>query len=312
MAILSVPPTEREQPPRLLALGSVFFWGAALLLIVGLLTALVIGWGGEDHFTDADAARVLERQKILQDRVTEDYKYLHDKPSWFKKDAGLVRVPIDEAMAMTLTALQTAKPHPAYPIAQSPPQNSGAPTSPDKGAGQDAKTAGKTNDNNPPASNPTVGQPSPAPVVAQTPAPATAASNAPAATPLPVPAPASVSAPAAAPVPTPSAAPAVNVTPTPAATATPYTSAGPTANNNANNPGTPPIPGKEAQPAAPPAATNTSGPVATATPAASGAQPAPLTNPPAQPTPEVTASPASAATPIPNQPTPGITPASTP
>ena len=157
MATLSVPPSEHEQAPRATALGGVFFWGAMLLLIMGIVAYLVIGFG-IDHFTDADAARVLERQKILQDRVTEDYKYLHDKPSWFKKDAGLVRVPIDEAMAMTLPVLQASKPHPAYPIAQSPPQNASAPTSPDKG--QTAPPPpGKTNDNAPAASNPTVGQP---------------------------------------------------------------------------------------------------------------------------------------------------------
>ena len=114
MATLSVPPPDqREQtPPRLTAYGSVFFWGAALLLIVGLLAYVIIGFG-VDHFTDAEATRVLERQKILADRNTEDTKYLHDKPGWFKKEAGLVRVPIDEAMAMTLPVLQAAKPHPA-------------------------------------------------------------------------------------------------------------------------------------------------------------------------------------------------------
>ncbi len=248
MATLSVPPTEqREQPLRSTAFGGVFGWGAVLLLLVGILAYVFIVWGGVDHFTDADAARVLERQKILQDRNAEDYKYLHDAPSYFKKDAGLVRVPIDEAMKMTLADLQKIKPHAAYPIAQSPPQNSAAPTSPDKGAGQDAKTPGKTNDNNPPASNPTVGQASPAPVApSTTPAPATSASNAPAS---PAPAAKAAASPRQCTTPTPA--------PTPVPTNTPYTSAGPAATNNANNPGNPPTPGTQAQPSAPPMETNT-------------------------------------------------------
>ncbi len=258
MATLSAPPPEqRAQTLRSTAFGAIFGWGAVLLLLVGILAYVFIVWGGLDHFTDADAARVLERQKILQDRVTEDQKYLHDAPSYFKKDAGLIRVPIDEAMKITLADLQKIKPHAAYPIAQSPPQNSGAPTSPDKGAGQDLKTPGKTNDNNPDASNPTVGQSSPAPAPVATPAPATSASNAPAS---PAPAP---SAPATTP------APAANNAPTPVPTNTPYTSAGPAANNNADNPGKPPIPGTQAQPSAPPVETNTSGalaPSATPTP----------------------------------------------
>ena len=273
MATLSVPPSEHEQTPRAMHLGGVFFWGAVLLLIVGIVAYLVIGFG-LDHFTDADAARVLERQKILSDRVTEDNKYLQDKPSWFKKDAGLVRVPIDEAMAMTLPVLQANKPHPAYPISQSPPQNAGAPTSPDKGAAPGAAAGpGKTNDINPSASNPTVGQSSPAPAApSTTPAPATAASNAP-----------------AAPSPSPTVAPA--------------------ATNNANNPGKPPIPGTQAQPSAPPVETNTSGAVPSAAP---GAQAAPLTHPPGQPTPTGTASPASGSTPTPNPQEPGASPAGTP
>ena len=285
MATLSVPPPEREQaPPRLTAYGSVFFWGAVLLVLVGLLAWVIIGFG-VDHFTDADAARVVERQKILADRITEDAKYLHDKPGWFKKDAGLVRVPIDEAIAMTLPALQAAKPHPAYPIAQSPPQNSGAPTSPDKGAGQDAKTPGKTNDNNPSASNPTVGQPSPVSATpTPTPKPAGAASNAPVApgpTPVPPPSPA----PAATPAPAPTAAPAASVTPTPVPVPTPISPAGPGASNNANNPGNPPVPGVQPQPSAPAAETNTSG-VVPATPPATGAPTAQPNNPAVQPTPE--------------------------
>lgn len=255
MATLSVPPPEREQTLRSTAFSGVFFWGAFGLLLVGLLAYVLIVWVGVDHFTDADAARVLERQKILQDRVTEDYKYLHDKPSYFKKEAGLVRVPIDEAMRMTLKDLQKIKPHAAYPIAQSPPQNSSAPTSPDKGAGQDIKTPGKTNENAPAASNPTVGQASPAPVApgAPAPAPVNNASN-PGTAPVPG-TQAQPSAPAAqtntsgtvvpaTPVTPPAAAPGAQAAPliSPPAQPTPETTATPAASTSTPTPN-PPAPG---------------------------------------------------------------------
>lgn len=267
---------------------------AILLLLVGALAWFVFGIG-TGNFVDSDAKRVVERQKILADRNTEDAKLLHDPASWLAKDKGIVRVPIDRAVEMTIPELQKVEPHPAYPLKQSPPQPANAPTSPDKGA--DTANAA----NNPSASNPTVGQPSPAPVVsAPTPAPATSASNAPAA---PTPA-----------APAPSAAPVAPATPapTPAATAvpaaTPMGVPAPSPDNNANNPGNPPVPGTSVQPAAP-----MPNPAPTAAPA-TGAQPEPLTAPPAQPTPTGTTTPAAAeaTTPTPSVTTPGASPAGTP
>ncbi len=224
---------------------------AVVLLLVGALAWFVFGIGTGD-FVDSDAKRMLERQKILADRNTEDAKLLHDPASWLAKDKGIVRVPMDRAVEMTIADLQKVQraeqPHPAYPLKQSPPQPANAPTSPDKGAGATDATVA------PAASNPTVGQPSPAPVTAPTPAPATSASNAPAA---PTPA-----APASAPSPSPAA------TAVPAAT--PQGVAAPSPDNNANNPGNPPIPGTSVQPAAPTPAT-----AATAAPA-TGSKPEPL------------------------------------
>lgn len=178
---------------------------AIVLLLVGALAWLVFGYS-TGSFVDSDAKRVVERQKILADRNAEDAKLLHDPASFLAKDKGIVRVPIERAIEMTIPELQKIEPHPAYPLKQSPPQPANAPTSPDKGAG-----AG--NAINPPASNPTVGQPSPAPAAAvssPTPAPATSASS-----PVPTPAPTVASTPA--PTPTPTVAPA----PTPLPVAAP-------------------------------------------------------------------------------------------
>ncbi len=252
---------------------------AVVLLLVGALAWFVFGIG-TGNFVDSDAKRVLERQKILADRNTEDTKLLHDPASWLAKDKGIVRVPIDRAVEMTIPDLQKVQPHPAYPLTQSPPQPANAPTSPDKGAG--ATTAAVA----PSASNPTVGQPSPAPVTAATPAPATSASNAPAA-------PANPPAAPAASAPAPSAVPA----------ATPMGVPAPSPDNNANNPGNPPVPGTSAQPAAP-------APAPTAAPA-TGAKPEPLTPPPA-PTGTATPAASEATTPTPSVTTPGASPAGTP
>ncbi len=237
---------------------------AVVLLLVGALAWFVFGIGTSE-FVDSDAKRVLERQKILADRNTEDAKLLHDPASLLDKGKGIVRVPIDDAVKMTVADLQklqkNEQPHPAYPLKQSPPQPANAPTSPDKGAGATDATVA------PSASNPTVGQPSPAPVAAPTPAPATSASNAPAATPIGI--------------------------------------AAPSPDNNANNPGKPPIPGTSAQPPAPTPAT-----APAATPA-TGSKPEPLTAPPAQ---SGTATPAAleATTPTPSVTTPGASPAGMP
>ena len=158
------PPTEpRASAPGPLQLAGQFTLGVLLLVAVGLLGWLVLGSLAGD-FKSADATRADERRKILADRQAEDYKYLHDQPSWFAKDKKLVRVPIEEAMRMTLPVLQANKPHAAYPIATPLPDN-GAPTSPDKGAGS---TPGVNT--NPTASNPTVGHPVPTPAPNPTPA----------------------------------------------------------------------------------------------------------------------------------------------
>ena len=225
------------------------FWSgigfALLLLIVGLVSLWYFS-GAENGFVDPDAKRVEYRQKVLADRVSEDDKYLKDQPSWFDEKKGLVRVPIEEAVTMIIPQLQADKPHPAYPLTQSPPQPAAAPTGPARAGNLPAGN----NAVNPNSSNPTVGQPSPAPVAAA-PAP-----QAPVAKSSPVPvAPAAQSA-APAPTATPPVVPAaVGPTPTPPPvpgttpfpTETPNTSTAGQSSNNVNNPGNPPIPGTTAE-----------------------------------------------------------------
>ena len=296
------PATTLPPPKPRLSFWTLFWAGlgfALLLLIVGLVSYWIFG-GAEERFVTADAKRVEYREKVLSDRVSEDTKYLKDEPSWFDKGKGLVRVPIEEAITMTIPKLQADKPHAAYPLSKSPPQPAAAPTSPVK-AGLPADAS--NNAVNPPSSNPTVGQPSPGPVAAPEPRAATAASSpvpvAPA-TPTPAPAPAVSPAPAAAPAPAATVAPTPFPTPTPVGLNTPMPS-----NNNADNPGNPPIPGNHVQPPAPtPAA------APTATPN-SGANAEPLTTPAVQPSPVGNAA-SSGSTPTPAPAEPGATPGGTP
>ncbi len=273
--------TTAHAPAR--ASGWSLFWAgmgfALLLLAAGLLTWFFIGRGVGD-FQDAEAKRADFRRKTLADRQTEDHKLLYDAPTWQDKAKGVARVPIDQAVTLTIAELKQIQPHAAYPLTQSPPQPAAAPTSPDKGGGTSAPGNGAVN---PPASNPTLSG-SPAPTAAPG---AAAASPVPANTP-----PAATPAP---PVPTPTAAPA---TPTPAPAATAPSAFTPPA-NNAHNPGTPPVPGTAVQPPAP-----------TATPAAP--LPAAASTPETAPSPAMQPTPAASGDSTPSPTGPGTSPTGTP
>ena len=304
------------------------FWSGLgyglLLLIVGLVSLWYFS-GKEDGFVTVDAKRVEYREKVLADRVSDDTKYLHDQPSWFDKSKNLVRVPIQESIDMTIPKLQAVKPHPAYPLSQSLPQPAAAPVFSAQAAGVPAGNGA----GNPPASNPTVGQPSPAPVAAapapQAPvaksspvpvAPATAAPSpeaSPAATPAGAKAGGSLpEEPKAGPTPVvglpagaaPTPPPMPGTTPFP--TETPNTSTTNLPSNNVNNPGNPPIPGTSVQP--PPSASPAAAPGAS--PAGAVAEPK-MTPPAPEPSPlGNNNSPSSTPTPAPAE--AGATPGGTP
>ncbi len=161
----SSPAYVREERTRPAHIGQVFFLGVLMLLFVGYLAYCVVSWGAR-HFQTTDEKRVLERQKILADRNAEDYKLLHDAPSWFKKDKGAVRVPINQAMELTIADLSKIKPHATdIPVTAQAPN--AAPQAPDKGA---ASPTGNQQVN-PSASQPTSLSPTPPPAPAPSPAP---------------------------------------------------------------------------------------------------------------------------------------------
>jgi hypothetical protein len=214
------PATSVEQPAtRRRAVGGwTFVWGVVLLLVAGYVTYLFLTIGA-GSFETADSKRVAEREKILADRLADDQKVLHGEPSWFNKDKGLVRIPIERAMKMTVTELSQIQPHPAYPISQSPPQPASALSA--YGTLAPGKASKGT------ATLPAGAQP------AGSPAPATAAPSAvPAASSPAAAAPAPASSPAPAPVivapPTPGVVPVPSATPAAAVAASPAESVAPT------------------------------------------------------------------------------------
>lgn len=120
-------PVSHPQTPRADGLPSnpfvvsrAFLLGMLLLIVAGALAYTVINFGLA-RFEDADARRVKERQKILADRLVDDAKWLNDAPSWFSKEKQIVRVPIKEAMQMTVSELAAVAPHAADPIETTPP-----------------------------------------------------------------------------------------------------------------------------------------------------------------------------------------------
>ena len=285
------------------------FWGgigfALFLLIVGLVSLWYFS-GAENGFVDPDAKRVEYRQKVYADRVAEDDKYLKDQPGWFDQKKGLVRVPIQEAIDMTIPKLLADKPHPAYALKDSPPQPAAAPTGP----AMMTTVAAGNNAANPPASNPTVGQPGPAPVAAA-PAPQQPVAKS---SPVPV---APSTAPAGAASPAPAVPPSIGPTPTPVPeagatpfpTQTPNTSTSGQPSNNVNNPGNPPIPGTTAEKSSPSVAPATASPQPTATPNPTASES--KSNPAVQSSPAGNnQSPGSTPTPDPHE--PGVIPGGTP
>jgi hypothetical protein len=210
------PATSVEQPAtRRRAVGGwTFVWGVVLLLVAGYVTYLFLTIGA-GSFETADSKRVAEREKILADRLADDQKVLHGEPSWFNKDKGLVRIPIERAMKMTVTELSQIQPHPAYPISQSPPQPASALSA--YGTLAPGKASKAT------ATLPAGAQPAGSPAAAPSAAPAASspAAAAPAPASSPAPAPVIVAPPTPGVVPVPSATPAAAVAASPAESVAP-------------------------------------------------------------------------------------------
>lgn len=140
----------------------------ALLLLFGGLIWMLVGFGARG-FKDVDAQRAEQRYKIYGDVINADQKTLNDPPSILNKEQAKVRLPLGDAIALTLRDINANKPHAAYPIqSTNPAPNPAPPADANAPAGQVPNTA---NANNPvlpkqadaAASNAQNGNPSPSP-----------------------------------------------------------------------------------------------------------------------------------------------------
>jgi len=94
-----------------------------ILLFVGLVAMLAIQRG---HVQTYDEARKEQRLKNLAELNAENEKIL-TQYHWVDKAKGVVGIPIDRAMNLVLTELQSIQPHAAGPIATPPPAASPSP-----------------------------------------------------------------------------------------------------------------------------------------------------------------------------------------
>ena len=109
-----------------------------ILLFLGLVALLV---EQRRHVQTYDEARKEQRLKNLADLNAENEKIL-TQYHWVDKAKGIVGIPIDQAMNLVLTELQSVRPHAAGPITNPLPAASPSPSaSPTPAAGAKAAAA---------------------------------------------------------------------------------------------------------------------------------------------------------------------------
>ena len=164
-------PTDTDAPvqavPRGFTTGR-YLLVTALLLLFGGLIWMVTAFGSRS-FKDVDAQRADQRYKIYDDVLQSNQKTLNDPPSVLNKEQGKIRLPLGDAINLTLRDINANKPHAAYPVQPTNPAPNPAPPADAKApAGQPPNTA---NANNPvlpkqadaAGSNAANGNPSPSP-----------------------------------------------------------------------------------------------------------------------------------------------------
>ena len=125
-----------------------------LLLFLGLTLLLVTQ---REHLQTHEEIRKEARLKNLADLEKENEKIL-TQYHWVDKAKGIVGIPIDRAMNLVLSELQSSRPHPAGPITSPSPAASPSPATRAGEQGQQASaTAGQPA---PPSATPTPTQPS--------------------------------------------------------------------------------------------------------------------------------------------------------
>ena len=90
-------------------------WGYGMLLVFVVLVMLFIGRNAIT-FQDAEVVREAERIKIRDEVAVAAKKALEEGPNWLNQEKGVVHLPIDQAMALTVERLKIKKPRAANPI----------------------------------------------------------------------------------------------------------------------------------------------------------------------------------------------------
>ena len=111
-------------PSQRKPLGLVLAGAFVLLLIFVIAVRLLIGLAPAP---DEDAARAAERSKAYQELEAENARKLQEY-AWVDKEKGTVQIPIERAIELTITELNSKKPSPAGPIATPAPSPEASPS----------------------------------------------------------------------------------------------------------------------------------------------------------------------------------------
>ena len=100
--------------------------GLVMFLLFGGLALFLVAKG--QSIPDTEQVRAEERLKNLADLNLANQKVLTEY-HWIDKSKGIVGIPIDRAMDLVLSELQSNKPHPAGPVnPPAAPQPQASPT----------------------------------------------------------------------------------------------------------------------------------------------------------------------------------------
>ena len=89
-------------------------WGYGMLLAFLILGLIFIGRDAIT-FQDAEVVRETERIKIRDEVAAASKKAMEEGPTWISKEKGVVHLPMDQAMALTIERLKIKKPRAGNP-----------------------------------------------------------------------------------------------------------------------------------------------------------------------------------------------------
>ena len=119
----------------------------ALFLLFGGLVWMWVGFGASS-FKDVDAQRAEQRYKIHDDVIQSAQKAQSEPPSILNKEQGKIRLPLQDAINLTLHDINANKPHAAYPVQVTDPAPNPAPPADAKPPADGTQVPNTANANN--------------------------------------------------------------------------------------------------------------------------------------------------------------------